>query len=184
MATGFIVVTHALTQWNVENRIQGHTDIPLNDAGWDMAQKLAKALMREKIDGIYTSDLRRAYETAAPFAEFRSIPVTRDIRLREGRSIHQERSTQYPTLPFNIEVEDEKIVTRRMTSALSCIGKKNPEKNLLIISHGGAVELFISHVLKTEESPLIYKDVRMALNRLTYDSGRWFCTRLNEDHHL
>lgn len=184
MAANFILVTHALTKWNVEGRIQGHTDLPLNREGRLMAECLGRYLLKEDINAVYTSDLRRAVETALPFSHLTSIKIIQDIRLREGRSVNQERSVNYPTLPFHMEVENEEGVTERMVTVMSEIARKNSGKNVLVISHGGATELFIKHVLASGKTSLRYLGVRMGLNRLIYKSGSWQCVRLDEDDHL
>lgn len=182
MTTQFILVSHALTQWNIEGRIQGHTDVPLNHEGKNMAQCLAKRLAKETIHGIYTSDLKRAYQTAEPFAEQKALEIIQEIRLREGRSINQERSSIYPTLPFYKEVETEADLYLRMATTLSDIAKSHDNQTILIISHGGSLEFFINHILeKTNETLIKYQGIRMALNRLSYDAGRWNCIHLNED---
>ena len=57
-------VRHGQTNWNIERRLQGHTDTPLNAEGLAQAEKVAKRLSSEKVDAIYTSDLSRAFKTA------------------------------------------------------------------------------------------------------------------------
>ena len=63
-ATRIIAIRHGETAWNVDGRIQGHLDIPLNDAGLWQAARAARALADESIAAIYSSDLLRAYATA------------------------------------------------------------------------------------------------------------------------
>lgn len=185
MTVKFILVSHALTQWNIEGRIQGHTDVPLNSNGEKMAQSLAKRLAKETIHAIYTSDLKRAYQTAGPTAEQKSLEITQKIRLREGRSINQERSSFYPTLPFSKEVETETDLYLRMAAVLSEIAQDHDNQTTLVVSHGGALEIFINHMLeKTPGALLKYKGIRMALNRIQYQDGQWHCFHLNEDDFL
>ena len=180
MKTDFIIVSHALTRWNVEGRIQGHTDLPLNQEGHRMARLLGERLLRENINAVYTSDLRRAVETALPFSRLSGIDIIKDIRLREGRSIQQERSDQYPTLPFYVEVENEEDLRKRMVSALSEIAWNNQGQKVLVVSHGGALEHFMHHVIASGNSAHTYQGIRMALNRLSFSSGKWHCLGLNE----
>ena len=183
--THLILVTHAITQWNVEGRVQGHTNIPLNEQGRKMAQDLAVCLKDETIQKIYTSDLTRAVETAEPLARKKSLEIVQKIQLREGRSIHQERSNSYPTLPYHMEVENEAGVCQRMIQVLTEISEKHCGETILVISHGGAVELFITHLLENIGKPTnLYKGIRMALNLLTFDSGVFSCTNLNQVNHL
>ena len=63
-ATRIIAIRHGETAWNVDTRIQGHLDIPLNDTGLWQADQVARALADEPITAIYTSDLQRAHATA------------------------------------------------------------------------------------------------------------------------
>jgi probable phosphoglycerate mutase len=65
-ATRIIAIRHGETAWNVDTRIQGQLDVPLNDTGRWQAERLARALAgREAINVVYTSDLLRAWETAS-----------------------------------------------------------------------------------------------------------------------
>ncbi|CAK9159811.1 unnamed protein product, partial [Ilex paraguariensis] len=64
-----IVVRHGETEWNADNRIQGHIDIDLNEVGRQQAVAVADQLSREpKISAVYSSDLKRAFETAEVIA--------------------------------------------------------------------------------------------------------------------
>ena len=148
MSTQLILVSHALTQWNVEGRIQGHTDVPLNRIGQKMARCLAKHLAPETIHAIYTSDLKRAYQTAVPTAKQKFLKIVPDIRLREGRSINQERSAIYPTLPYFKEVETKADLYLRTSAALSQIALSHDGQTVLVISHGGSLDIFITGLLE------------------------------------
>ncbi|MBU0973218.1 MAG: histidine phosphatase family protein [Proteobacteria bacterium] len=181
MTVQILLVSHALTQWNVDGRIQGHTDVPLNPQGRKMALLLSEQLAKETIHAIYTSDLKRAYQTAVPTALQKSLKIIQDIDLREGRSINQERSAVYPTLPFPTEIETQRDVSLRMTAALCRIALCHEEQTVLVVSHGGAVEIFIKQVLETSGEPESrYQGIRMAVNRICCGSGSWHCLGLNE----
>ena len=67
-STRILAIRHGETPWNVDTRIQGHTDIGLNEEGQWQAQQLAKALASEDIDAVYASDLSRAFSTAQAIA--------------------------------------------------------------------------------------------------------------------
>jgi broad specificity phosphatase PhoE len=71
------VVRHGETEWNQDKRIQGQTDIPLNERGREQAKALAKRLASIPLDVIYTSDLGRTAETTRIIAEAQP----RDVRV-------------------------------------------------------------------------------------------------------
>ena len=81
-ATRIIAIRHGETAWNVDTRIQGHLDIPLNTTGLWQADQVAQALVGEPIAAIYTSDLQRAHATAQAVARTTGAPLVADPGLR------------------------------------------------------------------------------------------------------
>jgi probable phosphoglycerate mutase len=81
--TRIIAIRHGETMWNVDTRIQGHLDIPLNETGRKQAERMALALADEPISAIYASDLTRAWETAQYLGRVQGMEVTREEGLRE-----------------------------------------------------------------------------------------------------
>jgi len=181
MTANLILVAHGLTQWNEEGRIQCHTDVPLNHNGKKMAVCLASRLSRETIHAIYTSDLKRAIQTATPTAKQKSLEIIQDIKLREGRSIYQERSKTYPTLPFSKEFETEVDLLSRMKDALSQIAISHDNQTVLVVSHAGALGIFINKILEnSKDNSLRYHGIRTALNKIKYNAGTWHCISLDD----
>jgi len=78
-----IVWRHGNTDWNAENRVQGQSDVPLNELGQQQAFDAAELLIRTRPAVIVASDLRRAADTAAALAALTGLSVTYDARLRE-----------------------------------------------------------------------------------------------------
>ena len=96
-ATRILAIRHGETLWNVDTRIQGHLNIDLNDTGRWQAERVGLALAEEPIQAIYSSDLRRAFETAQAIAtaparlaaQTRSpAKVTPHLQLRERHLGH------------------------------------------------------------------------------------------------
>jgi len=79
----FYFLRHGQTDWNVEGRIQGHTDTPLNATGIEQARQAAELLKSHPITRIISSPLIRALKTAAIAAESVRLPVHVDSRLME-----------------------------------------------------------------------------------------------------
>lgn len=77
------LVRHGKTIWNAQNRLQGRTDIELNEEGIDAAKNLGKRLEQVHFDQIFSSPLKRAFDTAKYIRGDRQIPITLDDRLRE-----------------------------------------------------------------------------------------------------
>lgn len=82
-ATRILAIRHGQTAWNADSRIQGHTDIALDDIGRWQAERLALALANEPLQAIYSSDLSRARQTAGPLAARAGLQPRIDAGLRE-----------------------------------------------------------------------------------------------------
>lgn len=78
-----ILLRHGQTDWNSEQRLQGHRDIDLNSAGRRQAVQAAPSVAALRPDVIVSSDLRRARDTAGAVADVTGLPVAVDPRLRE-----------------------------------------------------------------------------------------------------
>jgi broad specificity phosphatase PhoE len=182
--TEVILVTHGLTEWNKQNRYQGHVDTPLCEEGLHMAGCLARRLAGCSIQAIYSSDLCRAVQTARPLARMKALGINLDSRLREGRSREQQSSDEYPLLPFVPEVETEQDVLLRMQEVLQEIALQNQGSRVLVVSHGGAVQLFISKVLEMSAAENCFQNKRTAVNELICQDQSWFCKALDDDGHL
>ena len=99
------IMRHGRTDWNDMHKLQGRTDIPLNDSGRQMAKDAAVRYADVDLDIIYTSPLKRAAETAAIIAGDRDIPIIEDTRLVEmcfGIYEGVENSFKIPDCPVNV----------------------------------------------------------------------------------
>ncbi len=83
--TTVYLIRHGETDWNLQKRWQGHTDIPLNEIGYRQARLLAQRLVHEGVtfSAIYSSDLARAYQTAWEIGAALRVPVQLLPALRE-----------------------------------------------------------------------------------------------------
>lgn len=77
------IIRHGETPWNTELRLQGQTDIPLNQNGKALAEKVASGMQDIVIDYVFSSPLIRAYETAELVLGKRDVPICTDERIRE-----------------------------------------------------------------------------------------------------
>ena len=74
---------HGQTDWNIANRFQGSTDIPLNETGISQVTRAGKLLTGLSPTQIISSDLSRAYSTAKALADLIGLEIKKDKRLRE-----------------------------------------------------------------------------------------------------
>jgi broad specificity phosphatase PhoE len=81
--TTLILIRHGQTDWNVEGRWQGQADPLLNERGREEARRTARALRRFEFAALYSSDLRRAIETAQIIAVRMALQIIPELRLRE-----------------------------------------------------------------------------------------------------
>lgn len=77
------IMRHGKTEWNARHKLQGRTDIPLNDEGRAMAEKACREYRDLNIDICYCSPLKRAVETALLVLKDRNVPIIPDERLVE-----------------------------------------------------------------------------------------------------
>src|SRR4051794_7041171 len=83
-ATAVVLVRHGETEWNRQGRTLGQTDVPLNSTGHRQAAEIADRLATMRIEAVYSSDLRRALETATAIAKMHDLAVHPDRCLREA----------------------------------------------------------------------------------------------------
>jgi len=157
-ATRLIIARHGETLWNTQSRIQGHTDIGLNDHGRWQAERLGDALRDEALAACYASDLSRARDTAAAVARHHGLPAHTDTGLRErcfGRfeaHVFTELETDFPaeTLAWRKRVPDfapeggESLLQlrERTLGALNAIAARHPGEQILVVAHGGVLDIF------------------------------------------
>ena len=98
------IMRHGKTDWNALHKLQGRTDIPLNEEGRAMARAAREQYREVHFDICYCSPLKRARETAQIFLEGRKVPILYDDRLQEmSFGIYEgvENSFQKPDCPIN-----------------------------------------------------------------------------------
>lgn len=158
--TTIYLVRHGATEWNDTKRAQGQADIELNEAGLVQARKAATDLAHIELVAVYSSDLKRAAETARAIAEAQGLEVVTDKDLREidqgdweGLTVDEiarrwpemwGAARHYTTRPGG---ESPQQVRTRALAALERILKANPEGNVVVVSHGGTIRWIAAEAL-------------------------------------
>lgn len=145
--TEICLIRHGETDWNATARIQGCTDVPLNDQGRAQARATAAMLLDDgqRWDAIWASPLTRAHDTARIIAEQLDLaPIRTDPALQErnfGEAeglLSAERRTRYADRPIpGAESWDE--VLRRGLGIIEKIRAAHPDHRVLVVSHGGVI---------------------------------------------
>lgn len=148
------IARHGETQWNVENRISGRTDVPLTQRGLEQAKLLAENAKGKGIEVIIASPLLRAHQTAQAVSDAIGIPVQIDERLIEldfGIFEGKPRSDpdfQYTRAQFPTRYpggESAFLLAHRVYSCLEDVKRKYSDKTVLLVCHGGVCRMVRSY---------------------------------------
>lgn len=157
-ATRITAVRHGETAWNVETRIQGQLDIPLNETGRWQAQRLARALAaRESNAAIYSSDLLRAWDTAISIADATKLTLKTEVGLRErgfgtfqGKTYAEIEATwPQETLrwrkrePEWSPPEGESLLQfrQRVLDTAQALAARHMGEQIVMVAHGGVMDV-------------------------------------------
>jgi probable phosphoglycerate mutase len=156
--TRILLARHGETDWNRAGRWQGHADPPLNEVGREQASALAERLAGDGVAAIYSSDLRRASETASVVAGRLGLPVFEDRGLREidvgswSGLTRAEVEQRFPAgfarwLDGEIghDGETREQLTERVVAAVERIAGAHPDGTVLVVTHGGAIRALRRH---------------------------------------
>jgi glucosyl-3-phosphoglycerate phosphatase len=185
-----IVWRHGNTDWNASHRVQGQTDVPLNELGRQQAAEAAALLVKFHPSAIVASDLRRAADTAAALGALTGIPVTHDKRLRERyfggwegltmTEVSRTRPEEYARWTAGADVIGGDIETlddlgKRTSDALQDAAEKaGPGGTVVVATHGAAARQGIGHLLGWHRDQL--RTLRALQNghwvELTHDAAR------------
>jgi broad specificity phosphatase PhoE len=159
MSARIVIARHAQTAWNALGKLQGHTDIELDETGREQARALAVALAEHSISRVWTSDLSRARETGAIVASALGLdPPQTDPELRERQFgvfeglTRDECAARHPEAweawrtntkaPPGGEPREDAVA--RMDRVLRRIAGDTPA---LVVSHGGVMRLWLMDLL-------------------------------------
>lgn len=144
------LVRHGETDWNKKGLIQGHTDIPLNSEGINQAGILKDKLNHITFDEVYSSDLSRSKKTAEIIALEHKLIVQTTKVLRERRYGSFEGKSFKELKKVMAGVEPDKVVTQRLITFLREVSVANPNKKILVVSHGGAMRMVLDQLTGKE----------------------------------
>jgi probable phosphoglycerate mutase len=150
-------------------------DAPLSDLGWKQARALGERLAKARIGAVYTSPLRRAYDTAVEVAKHHGLtPIVReDLReidlwqrapqdkglldlfsRDELVAIYREvaRARRHDAWPY---VEDVDAFRKRVVAAIDRIAEEGVGQRVVVVCHGGVINTYLSHLFGSQFDHLV-----------------------------
>lgn len=201
MSTHLIFIRHAQSTWNELRRWHGHADPPLAEAGRAQARLLARRMANWPIDRLYTSDLKRAAETAAIVGEALGLIPTADPVWRErgfgaleGLTSEeiQERfpevwaSRMFGPISGVPGAEIQEAVLARAKAGVAGILQRHPQETIAVVSHGGMIMTTLVSLLELPPSAhrLITVGGNTAISRVEVDGDHARLMSMNDAAHL
>lgn len=197
-----MLVRHGVTPWNRARRFQGHTDIGLDDEGHEQARRTGLRLRELPLTAVYSSDLARALETAAPIAQAQGLAVTREPELRErfygsfeGRTHdellrdHAELFERWRARDPDFELpqggESLRAFAARVELVLRRIAAAHPGASVAVVTHGGVLDC--AYRLATGLELAAAREhhlLNASINALSWDGSRFALRGWGDVAHL
>ena len=205
MSTKILLIRHGETAWNAVRRLQGHTDIALNEEGLRQAEALARALADERIDAVVASDLQRAMQTAQAVAALHDLPLHTDAELRERcyggfeGLLYSDIERRYPAeyalwqardidavMPSGErDAESFRQFYSRSVDAIVGWAERHAGQTVVVVAHGGVLECaYRAAVGMSLDSPRDFQVKNASINRFTLAGGKLSLDSWGEVEHL
>ena len=149
--TNLILIRHGETNWNSTQKCQGFSDTELNQTGRRQINELAQSMKGDDISAVYSSDLRRAKDTAVEIAKYHNLSINVDPDLREMnqgnleglsfaeiRGLYSELLAEWRRDPESVRIpggETLKEVQERAWKCVQRIIKTHHNQNVVAVSH-------------------------------------------------
>lgn len=189
-ATRLVLVRHGETAWNAEGRVQGQTDVLLSEIGHAQARALAEALAGERFAALYSSDLERVRQTAAPAAERLGLEVRLDARLRErhygifetltyleAKQRLPEEYARFKAKELDYDFgtgESLRAFYERSIACIAEIAARHAGEELLVFTHGGVLDMVYRRANALSLSARREFEIpNAALNRIEVAAAGW-----------
>ncbi|MEK6714533.1 MAG: histidine phosphatase family protein [Candidatus Omnitrophota bacterium] len=198
MSTKLILIRHGETVWNAKKRYCGTNDIGLSKKGKIQAEKLRHRLKDEIVHRVYTSDRKRAVQTAKIIFNgskvIEKIPDLREIHFGRFEGLtHKQILRKYAAVykkwlsdPYkNHAPKGEKLIDfrKRVISEFKAITRKNSGRSTAIVCHGGVISVFITHILGKKD---FWKHIphSASITIIEYKNRKLKIALFNDTNHL
>jgi probable phosphoglycerate mutase len=196
-----IFIRHGETDWNRQHRFQGQIDVPLNATGLDQARRLARRLGGEPPALMFSSDLQRAQQTAAPLAAAwacqplllpglreQSFGVLEGLDIPSIQRLHPDLWQQWLVQRADFALPDGESTRQfhtRVLQTLQDLVDEHPRQRLVVMTHGGVLDmLWRSARDEALDGLRLCAIPNTGINRLRWTTGRLHIDSWGDDGHL
>lgn len=187
--TRICLIRHGETDWNAFGKLQGKTDIPLNRKGIKQAEECRQNFADTDWDVMITSPLKRAKQTAEIINSDLDLPliemeefVERGYGEAEGMNL-EERLSTYPDRNYPNQEEAESVRIR-VKEGISKINLMYPEKRVMLVAHGGAINSILSILSNGEIGSGKTKLINACISNIHFQQEEWKIRDFNQVKHL
>jgi broad specificity phosphatase PhoE len=197
-----VILRHGATDWNIQGRCQGSTDLDLNEIGIHQAKSIAARLSRETITAVYASHLKRAQQTAQFVSHLHNLPIQTEKDLREldhgaleGLTFNEIRETfpvfiqKWRTEPAEIDVPSgERLVdvAQRTWNGLDRIMRRHKsDDTIVVVSHNFPILSVLCRISGVNLNQ--YRTFHLdpcGITRLNHFGGNWSITQINNKDYV
>ena len=198
--TEIILIRHGETEWNSQQRMQGHSNSDLSSVGQAQIQALGQWMKNVPFDLIYSSDSPRAKQTAEAITQFSGHELQFDQRLREknlgvfegltseeARERHPEVFRLFKTAGSTYVIDKGESTQQLQDRALEIVNEiriKHPEERVLLVTHGGFIRVVMKHSLGLSlETPTRFLIRNTGVFRLVWED-KWLVSQMGGVSHL
>lgn len=202
LRTQICLVRHGETAWNLEKRLQGHLDVPLNATGIKQARATARRLAGTRFAAIYCSDLGRARVTAheicteleqapqdEPDLRERHYGIFQGLTYDEAASRHPDAYARFlardPAFAFDGGGESLEKFAARVRALFVRLVEAHAGERILLVTHGGVLD--IAHRIASDkalDAPRDFTIPNSAVNWIEHEKGQWRLLSWADQSHL
>ena len=198
--TEIILIRHGETDWNSQQRMQGHSNSDLSEVGRGQIQALGELMKNVSFDHIYSSDSLRARQTAEAITQYSGHTLQFDQRIREknlgvfegltsteAKERHPEIYRLFKTAGANYVIDEGESTQQLLERALEFIEEirlRHPQERVVMVTHGGVVRVLMKHALGLSiDAPTRFIIKNTGIFGLIWNEN-WLVTRMGGVSHL
>lgn len=198
--TEIILIRHGETEWNSQQRMQGHSNSDLSEVGRGQIQALGELMKNVSFDHIYSSDSLRTSQTAEAITQYSGHTLQFDQRIREknlgvfegltsteAKERHPEVYRLFKTAGANYVIDEGESTQQLLERALEFIEEirlRHPQERVVMVTHGGVVRVLMKHALGLSiDAPTRFIIKNTGIFGLIWNEN-WLVTQMGGVSHL